>query len=113
MARARARPDRNLTEIADAILAEWYRVMPPTGQITEADIQRMDMASLSAAFTAVVEEGMVCRALLDGDGSAAKPLLIVVPRPPAKTRDELDQYVRRNQDFRSGMGAAVLFACGR
>lgn len=112
MARARTREGRHSSEISNIILAEWYRVMPLTGSITEDDIQKMDMSALTAAFNAIIEGDRVCKAVLDGDGENS-PLIFVVPRPPRTTRAELDRYVERNGDFQMGMGAAILFGCGR
>ena len=105
MARARARPNKSLTEIADIILAEWYRVLPdqPGGkQLT------MDAYALTAAFNQVLDRR--CQAVLDEDG---QPIKIIVPLPPVETRAELDDYVRQNGDFRNGVGSALVFGCGK
>src|SRR5947207_1330065 len=113
MARARAKPDRKLSEIAQVIVAEWYRVLSDNPD----KILKMDAAALSAAFNAILEDPEPdpkkqkgFQAILDEENS---PLKIVVPLPPRKTRDELTTYLQNNGDFFAGMGAAVLFGCGR
>ncbi len=123
MARSRIRKDRNATDIADVILAEWYKILQignlPAGN-TDAQkearwdevLKRVDLTSLSVAFTNILEDNIV-EAVLDGVGTANKPLKIVVPMPPANTLPKLDEYVQNNTDFRVGMSAAILFGCGR
>jgi|ERR1700674_5689199 hypothetical protein len=108
MARARAKQDKNLSEIADVILAEWYRVLPDIGSTAPLT---MDSAALTAAFNQILNTP--CIAVLDGAGTAADPLKIVVPQPPVRNRQLLDNYIKNNSDFRLGMGAAVIFGCGR
>jgi hypothetical protein len=105
MARARAKRGRKLTEIADTILAEWYRVLPETSG--SAPLQ-MDVFALTAAFNEILDTQ--CLAVLDEVG---QPIKIVVPLPPVDTRAALDAYVQRNGDFAAGMGAAVIFGCGK
>ena len=105
MARARARPNKSLTEIADIILAEWYRVLPDQPGVPPL---LMDEYALTAAFNQVLDRR--CQAVLDEEN---QPIKIIVPLPPVKTRAELDDYVRRNGDFRNGVGAAVVFGCGK
>jgi len=103
MARARPKPNRRLTEIADAILAEWYRVLPP---VSGGTILTMDMDALTAAFNEVLDTP--CQAIPDGD-----PIKIVVPLPPVDSRAKLNAYIAQNDDFLVGMGAAVIFGCGK
>jgi hypothetical protein len=105
MARARAKRNRKLTEIADTILAEWYRVLPETSG--PAPLQ-MDAFALTAAFNEILDTS--CQAIVDEPG---QPIKIVVPLPPVDSRLSLDDYIRRNGDFAAGMGAAVIFGCGR
>ena len=109
MARARAKKNRKLIEIAEVIAAEWYRVLP---EIAGDPIQTMDAFALSAAFNDIVDSATGVEAVLDEVG---KPLKIVVPLPPHKVRskEELRQYLEDNGDFFVGMGTAVLFGCGR
>lgn len=112
VARARVKADRRNTDIADAIIAEWYRILPdaPISQ-ADLDLRSMDANSLTAAFNQIIE-GNRCQAVLD---EANKPLIIAVPRfpPEVTTRKQLLDYLAKNDDFRQGMGAAVLFGCGR
>jgi len=107
MARARVKQGHRSTEIADAIIAEWYRTLPPRGVSGQLP---MDANALTAAFSEIVDAR--CEAVLD---IAGHPLKIVVPLPPANvtSREDLIDYLRKNDDFRQGMGAAVLFGCGR
>jgi hypothetical protein len=114
MARARAKRDRQLAEIADVIAAEWFRVLPeaPGGPIRD-----MDPAALTAAFNSILDvsttrhKGLAV-AVLDKVG---EPLKIIVPLPPegVKSKGDLQDYLKKNGDFRTGMGAASLFGCGR
>jgi len=104
MARARPKPNRRLTEIADAILAEWYRVLPDTSGTPLT----MDMDALTAAFNEVLDTP--CQAIPDEVG---KPIKIVVPLPPVDSRAKLNTYIAQNDDFLVGMGAAVIFGCGK
>jgi hypothetical protein len=105
MARARVRGNQSLSAIADIILAEWYRVLPdqPGGPILQ-----MDPFALTAAFNQVLDDP--CEVILD---ELEKPIKIVVPLPPVKSRPALDTYIRNNKDFRQGMGVALLFGCGK
>lgn len=105
MARARPRRRRRLSEIGEVILAEWYRVLP---EKSGDPVLPMDPNALSAAFNNIVEAK--CIAVLDNEPGFTK---ILVPWPPATSRDELDEYMRKNSDFISGMGVAALFGCGR
>jgi hypothetical protein len=68
----------------------------------------MDAFALSAAFNQILEER--CQAVLD---VAGQPIKIIVPLPPVASRQELDKYIERNGDFAAGMGAAVIFGCGK
>jgi hypothetical protein len=113
MAKAGTKPGRKVEDISDAILTEWFRVMPASRELTEADILSMDMSSLTAAFNNVLADNLKCRAIIDGDGTTTKPLLFVVPRPPVLTLEDLEDYVANHTDFRRGMGTAMLFGCGR
>ncbi|MGO4438276.1 hypothetical protein [Rhizobium sp. RAF56] len=110
MARGRIKSGRQSTEIADAILAEWYRILPPANAPGAA--AQMDANALTAAFNSVLDPSDKCQVILDEPG---KPIKIVVPLPPAgvKTKEDLLGYIQKNDDFRQGMGAAVLFGCGR
>ncbi|ESY10527.1 hypothetical protein NKI46_29425 [Mesorhizobium sp. M0615] len=105
MARARAKRNRQQTEIAQAIIAEWFRVLPESS----GSIGAMDEYSLTAAFNDILDRPAL--AIID-DPTVVK---IVVPLPPAgiATRDQLRDYLARNQDFVAGMSAAALFGCGR
>lgn len=113
MARAQAKRDRQLAEIADVIAAEWFRVLPedPAGTA-----QAMDAAALTAAFNSILDVSPRHRglavAVLDVEN---EPLRIIVPLPPERVRSkgELQTYLTRNSDFRIGMGTAALFGCGR
>jgi hypothetical protein len=105
MARARVRPGHSVSEISDAIIAEWSRVLPPEG--SNSPQLEMDVNALTAAFNRVLEDP--CRVILD---EAGKPIWIAVPLPPVSNRKELEDYLRNNGDFKPGMGAAVLFGCG-
>ena len=44
-----------------------------------------------------------------------RPLKILVPLPPVgiSSKEELDDYVKANYDFKVGMAVAMLFGCGR
>ncbi|MGE0237174.1 MAG: hypothetical protein AB7S59_00520 [Parvibaculaceae bacterium] len=70
----------------------------------------MDKHALTAAFNSILGEDSACQVVLDVEN---EPIHIVVPFPPAKTRKDLKDYLEKNGDFRQGMGAAVLFGCGR
>ena len=61
----------------------------------------MDAAALTAAFNQVLVDR--CQVIFDRVG---EPIRIVVPLPPVETRAELEDYLRDNGDFQSGMGAA-------
>jgi hypothetical protein len=107
MARARVKHGRKLADITQAIVAEWYRVLPDA---QGEEILPMDEYALTAAFNAILDQD--CVAVLDAkDG----PIHIAVPFPPSNvdTRDKLMIYLDKNHDFWEGMGAAVLFGCGR
>lgn len=111
MARARPRAGREASEISEVIVAEWYRILPDESVADTSDYPlAMDVNALSAAFNFIIDE--VCVAVPD---EAGKPLKIIVPLPPAGvvTKQDLERYLRRNGDFLPGMGAAVLFGCGR
>ncbi|MGE0005116.1 MAG: hypothetical protein AB7S92_05950 [Parvibaculaceae bacterium] len=112
MARGKVRPDRSAKEISDAILAEWYRVLPE-GPDANGDIPaplEMDKHALTAAFNLILDDSSRCQVILD---EKDKPIKVVVPFPPAKTRAELLKYIQENADFQQGMGVAILFGCGR
>jgi hypothetical protein len=105
MARAKAKRNRQQTEIAQAIIAEWFRILPEnTGTPGE-----MDEYSLTAAFNDILDR--TAKAIIDEEDV----VVIVVPRPPAgvTNRAELKDYLSRNQDFVVGMSSAALFGCGR
>jgi hypothetical protein len=114
MARGRAKKGRRLSEISETIVAEWFRVLPETEGDT---IERMDAFSLTAAFNDILEKAK------DVDGNTLdwqavpdepkKPFKIIVPLPPAKSKQGLVDYLEKNGDFIDGMGVAVLFGCGR
>jgi hypothetical protein len=117
MARGRAKANRQLKDISEVILAEWYRVLP----VTKGDpIAKMDRNSLTAAFSEIIEladEGLIrhkhlVEAVLDEIDS---PLKILVPLPPygVASKAELDRYLEDNDDFAVGMAVATLFGCGR
>jgi hypothetical protein len=108
MARARVKRDRKNTDIADAIIAEWYRILPDPN---ETSTRTMDANALTAAFNRIIDNQR-CQAILD---EKDKPIKIVVPLPPPQVtnREQLLNYLMENDDFRQGMAAAVLFGCGR
>jgi hypothetical protein len=111
MARGKVRPDRSAKEISNAIIAEWYRVLPNkpvSGPIPKP--LDMDALALTAAFNLVLDDDSRCQVVLEEEG---KPLKIVVPLPPVQTREELQKYIEKNVDFQQGMGVALLFGCGR
>ena len=97
-----------MSDIADVILAEWFRVLPETGT---GDQHPMDEESLTVAFNQILD--VHCIAVLDGEGTEADPIKIVVPRPPRDNQQELRTYLENNSDFRVGMGPASIFGCGR
>lgn len=105
MARARAKRNRQQTEIAQAIIAEWFRVLPETSGAPGT----MDANSLTAAFNDILDK--TAKAIIDEENV----IVIVVPLPPAgvTNRSQLREYLERNQDFVAGMSAAALFGCGR
>jgi hypothetical protein len=119
MARAKIRRNRRSTDIADAIVAEWYRILPegPVDGVIP-DPLPMDSNALTGAFNQIIatvdEQGndVRCQAVPDEFG---KPFKIAVPLPPREvtTRQQLLTYLEDNDDFRQGMGSAVLFGCGR
>jgi len=107
MARAGTRKGRSAKDLAEVIVAEWFRVLPSeTEQAREP--WEMDANSLTAAFNEILDEP--CVAIVDKKG---QPLNIAVPMPPAKTREALLEYLGKNQDFFVGLGTASLFGCGR
>ncbi|MER9432906.1 hypothetical protein [Mesorhizobium sp. M0408] len=105
MARAKAKRNRQQTEIAQAIIAEWFRVLPDS----TGNIGTMDAFSLTAAFNDILDRPT--KAIID----EAAVVNIVVPLPPAgvANRDQLREYLALNQDFVVGMSVAALFGCGR
>lgn len=105
MARGKIKQGRVSAELSDVIIAEWFRILP---EVEGQGILPVDVHSLTAAFNAILDSP--CTVVLDVEG---KPINIVVPFPPAKTRQKLKEYLEKNGDFRQGMGAAVLFGCGR
>jgi len=115
MARALAQQGRQLSEIGDLFLAEWYRVLPDHSGSSPADPLtlggKMDLAALTAALNQILDAN--CEAILDGNGSATAKLKIVVPLPPVTDRQELKNYLKYNTDYARGMGAAVVFGCGK
>ena len=104
MARARPKANRRLSEVANLIIAEWYRVLPETAT---GPILPMDAHSLTAALNQVLDEP--CQAVLD-EPSLIK---IAIPLPPATTKVGLDVYLQNNVDFVVGMSNATIFGCGR
>jgi hypothetical protein len=117
MARVRGRPTRQLTELSEVILAEWYRVLPAK----KGDpIAQMDKNALTAAFSEVIDlgdEGLIrhgnrVEAVIDEE---KRPLKLLVPLPPygITSKEELDDYLEANDDFKVGMAVAMLFGCGR
>ena len=107
MARGKIKEGRVSAELSDVIIAEWFRVLP---DVDGQGILGMDVNALTAAFNSILGDDSPCQVILD---VAGEPINIVVPRPPATTRDKLKDYLEKNGDFRQGMGAAVLFGCGR
>lgn len=107
MARAGTRKGRSAKDIAEVIVAEWFRVLPSTAEPMR-DPWEMDSNSLTAAFNEILDEP--CVAIVDKKGL---PLNITVPMPPAKTREALLEYLNKNEDFFVGLGSASLFGCGR
>ncbi len=107
MARGKVRPGRVSSELADVIVGEWFRILPDTA---DGSFKEMDLNAVTAAFNLILGDDSRCQAIPDEEG---KPIKIVVPLPPKKTRAELETYLKNNSDFRQGMGAAVLFGCGR
>lgn len=102
MARARAKRNRQQAELAEAIIAEWFRMLSmPLGQ------REMDVGALTASFNEILDSP--CEAIADG----VDHVKIVVPQPPAADVAGLIDYLERNGDFKQGMSAAVLFGCGR
>lgn len=114
MARARPKNHRRSSDIAELIVAEWYRILPYRGQ--GATNLEIDVASLTAALNNILNvsarHGGVAIAVPDVEG---QPLKVIIPLPPegVADREALDEYLARNQDFFDGMGAASLFGCGR
>lgn len=106
MARAGTRKGRSAKDIAEVIVAEWFRVLPSANE--PRDPWEMDSNSLTAAFNEILDEP--CVAIVDKKGL---PLNIAVPMPPVKTKEELLEYLNRNKDFFVGLGTASLFGCGR
>jgi hypothetical protein len=108
MARGKIKHDHRSTDIADAIIAEWYRILPPRG--SAAGPMTMDASALTAAFNQILGEPR-CQAVID----TADMINIAVPLPPKEvtSREELLDYLEKNDEFRQGMGSAVLFGCGR
>jgi hypothetical protein len=108
MARGELRPGRTLAELSDVIIAEWFRILPDT---PDGRFKDMDLNALTAAFNLILGDDSRCQAIADMEN---QPIRLVVPLPPKKTRaEELESYLEENDDFRQGMGAAVLFGCGR
>jgi hypothetical protein len=109
MARGRVRRDRRNTDIADVVIAEWFRILPATGT---GALLKMDANSLTAALNQILEEADRCQVVTDDENA---PIKIVIPLPPkkVKNRQDLLLYLQDNDDFRQGMGAAALFGCGR
>lgn len=110
MARARAKRNRQQNEIAEAIVAEWFRVLPevPNG----SPIPPVDLSSLTAAFNDVLD--VTCVAIAgEVTLNNQEVLRILVPKPPANSKTALREYLKDNRDFIPGMSAAVLFGCGR
>ena len=71
---------------------------------------RLIAFALTAAFNQILDQTTPCQVVLDVEG---EPIKIVVPLPPVRDRPALDRYIRNNKDFRSGMGVAVVFGCGK
>jgi hypothetical protein len=103
MARARAKRNRQQNEIAEVIIAEWFRLL----DTAEGADGKMDVGSLTAALNEILD--VPCEAIEDG----VEIVKIVVPRPPRKTKAALQEYLDKNRDFVPGMSAAALFGCGR
>lgn len=104
MARFGKKPGKNLEEIADLIVAEWFRVVP---EGPGEDILEMDTNALTAALNNLLD--VPCQAVPDKEDLVH----VVIPYPPGKTRAELEQYLAENNQFRKKMTEASFFGCGR
>lgn len=93
----------NLEQIADLIIAEWFRVVPDG----PGDILEMDTNALTAALNNILD--VPCQAVPD-----KKNLVhVVIPYPPKTTRAELEEYLAENSQFKKKMTDATIFGCGR
>jgi hypothetical protein len=104
MARFGGKPNKDLEEIADLIIAEWFRVVPEN---PGEDVLEMDINALTAALNNLLD--LPCRAVADEENLVH----VIIPYPPAKTRAELEDYLTKNGQFKKKMTEATLFGCGR
>lgn len=93
----------DLEQIADLIIAEWFRVVPDG----PGDILEMDTNALTAALNNILD--VPCQAVPDKEDLVH----VVIPYPPRKTRAELEEYLDQNGQFRTKMTDATIFGCGR
>lgn len=96
--------DTDLEQIAQVIVAEWFRIVPedPGGTVLE-----MDTNALTAALGNLLD--LPCQAVPDKENLVH----IVIPYPPKTNRAELEEYLAENNQFKQKMTQATLFGCGR
>jgi hypothetical protein len=111
MARARAKQNRQQNEIAEAIIAEWFRILPEVPPATPTSVT-IDYGSLTAAFNDILD--VQCVAIAGEELMGTQEVIrILVPKPPANSQRGLRAYLQNNRDFVSGLSSAALFGCGR
>lgn len=110
MARARAKQNRQQNEIAEAIISEWFRVLPEVP--STSPIPAIDFGSLTAAFNDILD--VQCVAVPGEEVIGGQEVIkILVPKPPANSQRGLRAYLQNNRDFVAGLSSAALFGCGR
>lgn len=131
MARAELRVGRAIEEIGQTIVAAWASALP---QRDGDPILPLDAASLSAAFSNILNAN--CIAVIDkpGSGTTLPTIFIAVPYPPATYKDGLVDYLHlhyresdtpnnpknpfsprpsRKRKFSEDISQAVFFGCGK
>lgn len=96
--------DTDLEEIAEVIIAEWFRIVP---QNAGGTVLEMDTNALTAALRNILD--VPCQAVPDKENLVH----VVIPYPPATNRADLEDYLANTSQFKQKMTQATLFGCGR
>lgn len=120
MARADAKDGHDLSEIGQAIVAAWFKVLPDSGNPSSSVIEAA-LQNLAPELKVVLEKIVDATVVIQVDKDSTNEVNIVVPFPPAKTRPGLIDYLKKfhtnpnskGRHFHDELGATTLFGCGK